>query len=230
MSEQRREAHRGLAGLNQTWVAAIARARSRVRYMALCRRLLDVGMRPPGASAPPSAEPRRTSSSRTDGEHHPEMARRRTEPAAVMNPPSTTRLRKTFSTMSPNSDPSSPLLPDGASLATPAVVDGNTERSGGRPQRSVSGGAKSAELRRLAHQIRCGGSRRAPVGRFHSPEDRKALEVLAWGECRERIQYACFVHGACCYWWWSCTMVLRCQSCTWLPALLSGKASMSVGN
>lgn len=213
MSEQRREAHRGLAGLNQTWVAAIARARSRVRYMALCRRLLDVGMRPPGASAPPSAEPRRTSS-QTDGEHHPEMARRCTEPTAVMNPASTTRLRKTLSTMSPSSDPSSPPLPHGGSLATPAAGDGNTERGGGRRQRSVSGGAKSAELRRLAHQIRCGGRRRAPVGRFHSLEDRKALEVLVWEECSLRIRHACLLHEACCCWWWTYVMVFRCQPCT----------------
>lgn len=168
MSEQRREAHRGLAGLNQTWVAAIARARSRVRYMALCRRLLEVGMRPPGASAP--AEPPRTSFHMENSRLAP--VRRNTEPIAVSQVWSSPELNTSISNMDPKAYPSS-SLPDGSS-SSPASDGGSGHGQGGG---AASGGDNSAELRRLAHQIRCGGRRKPSIGRHHTPEDRKTLEV-----------------------------------------------------
>lgn len=159
MSEQRREAHRGLAGLNQTWVAAIARARSRVRYMALCRRLLEVGMRPPGAST--LGEPSWTSS-------HTEISHLST--AAVSHARASPGIRRTASAVDPKAD--SPSLPE---VSSSRASDGGSGR--GRGGGRGSGGDLAAELRRFANQIRCGGRRKPPTGRLLTPERRKSLEV-----------------------------------------------------
>lgn len=52
MREQRRAAHRGSAGLRQTWEGVFARALVRSRYMSLFHRLLTMGMRPAGSTSP----------------------------------------------------------------------------------------------------------------------------------------------------------------------------------
>lgn len=180
MSEQRRDAHRGLAGLNQSWVAAIARARSRVRYMALCRRLLEVGMRSPTTNKPPppaaaavaaaTVLPKTASSLKNS---HPPMARRCTD--SVLEGRSHTRaplvaslaVRRSVSARELEADPSLPR----PNVSVP------TAASASHGPRDVSGGGNSAELRRLAQQIRCRGGKKVPVTRYHTPEDRKKLEV-----------------------------------------------------
>lgn len=179
MTEQRRDAHRGSAGLSQTWLGVIARARLRARYMALCRRLLTVGMRPPvlteaAAKAAPSAAGVPSYRTRTDG-MPPSMVRRRTAPAPAPRthlrtgpPPTSPFTRRSVSVRESTDETQSQFYTKTAAGADGRVV---SESDGGP-------GGNSKELRRLAEQIRTRGGRRASVTRRYSMDIARELQVM----------------------------------------------------
>lgn len=160
MREQRRAAHRGSAGLRQTWEGIFARARVRSRYMSLFRRLLTMGMRPAGSTSP-SANSIPTSAT-TSGSigaapsTHPVMRGR-----VVSGPDASAHLASTADrgAMRRSVLMGAPMTEEGSSLNNDSGGDGHPAGVSGRGHGDdhwgkSSVGGSSADIYKLAGQIR----------------------------------------------------------------------------
>ena len=173
MIEQRRDAHRGSAGLSLTWQGLISRVRLLSRYMSVYRRLLTVGMRPlqaaTAAERPPPPPPTRRKSA--------EEAR------------ASGALRGSLeSTMSLRED--SLLLAAGVAggdgTAGEGGGGGGGRRNGDEQWAANWVGGSSAEIRKLAEQIRTRFGRGALVRKRYSSGARRELQASRmsrlWGK------------------------------------------------
>lgn len=167
MMEQRRDAHRGSAGLSLTWQGLISRVRLLSRYMSVYRRLLTLGMRPlqaaTAAKQPPPPPPRRKSA----------------EEAVLPAATASGVLRGSLeSTMSLRED--SLLLAAGVTGGESTSDDGvgaNGRRNGDEQWTANWVGGSSAEIRKLAEQIRTRFGRGALVRKRYSTGTRRELEA-----------------------------------------------------
>lgn len=183
MIEQRRDAHRGSAGLSLTWQGLISRVRLLSRYMSVYRRLLTVGMRPlqaaTAAQQPPPPPPSRRKS-----------AEERAIPAAR----SSGALRGSL-------ESSMSLREDSLMLAAGVASSDETSDEGGGASGHRNGdeqwganwvGGSSAEIRKLAEQIRTRFGRGALVRKRYSTGARRELQASRSGHfCRGKALKFC---------------------------------------
>ncbi|CAM9815336.1 unnamed protein product [Hapterophycus canaliculatus] len=179
MIEQRRDAHRGSAGLSLTWQGLISRVRLLSRYMSVYRRLLTVGMRPlnaapgtPSASSttdrkPPYPSTRRESS----GEGGVPRGKR-----GVMQAAGASGLRGSLEGGMSLSEKS---MFDARAAGGEGVTDEGDDDGRGSDERWTINwvGGSSAEIRKLAEQIRTRFGRGQLVRKFYSAEARRELQV-----------------------------------------------------
>lgn len=170
MIEQRRDAHRGSAGLSLTWQGLISRVRLLSRYMSVYRRLLTAGMRPlhPTASAT-VAGPSATATTVADKPTPPPSIRRASTGEETMTMPvtGTSGLRRS--------------LEGGVSLPESVSQEGNgdsRDRRDGEQWGTNWVGGSSAEIRKLAEQIRTRFGREALVRNRNSTEALQASNGL----------------------------------------------------
>lgn len=171
MIEQRRDAHRGSAGLSLTWQGLISRVRLLSRYMSVYRRLLTVGMRPLQAAAaaeqPPPPPPARRRSAEEGvmpaaGAHHGGV--RRSLEGGI-------GLREDSLLLAAGVVGGEGASDDGGSTST-------SGRRGGDEQWGASWvGGSSAEIRKLAEQIRTRFGRGALVRKRFSTGARRELQA-----------------------------------------------------
>lgn len=167
MIEQRRDAHRGSAGLSLTWQGLISRVRLLSRYMPVYRRLLTVGMHPlqaaTAAEQPPPPAPTRRKSA--------EEAR------------ASGALRGSLeSTMSLRED--SLMLAAGVAGGDSTADEGGGaggRRNGDEQWAANWVGGSSAEIRKLAEQIRTRFGRGALVRKRYSSGARRELQASRRG-------------------------------------------------
>lgn len=172
MIEQRRDAHRGSAGLSLTWQGLISRVRLLSRYMSVYRRLLTVGMRPlqpaTAAEQPPPPPPTR---------------RKSAEEGVTPATGGSGALRGSLeSAMSLRED--SLLLAAGVAGGDGTSDDGGgaSGRRNGEEQWAANWvGGSSAEIRKLAEQIRTRFGRGALVRKRFSTGTRRELQASRMG-------------------------------------------------
>lgn len=167
MIEQRRDAHRGSAGLSLTWQGLISRVRLLSRYMSVYRRLLTAGMRPLEATAA-AVEPK-----------PPPPARRTSAEEGVMPAVGASGgLRGSLEDrMSVREDS---LLATGAASGESTSDDGggsSGRRNGDEQWGANCVGGSSAEIRKLAEQIRTRFGRGALVRKRYSTGARRELQA-----------------------------------------------------
>lgn len=182
MIEQRRDAHRGSAGLSLTWSGLISRVRLLSRYMSVYRRLLTAGMRPlqDDADKPPPAPP--PQARHKSGEE----GRAGMVTAATAAPGAPGGLRGILEAHRGSS------LPEGSSLLRRADGtiggDGSSGEGSGGGGRGGGGGGEeqwgphwvggsSAEIRKLAEQIRTRFGRGAMVRKRYGTGARRELQA-----------------------------------------------------
>lgn len=172
MIEQRRDAHKGSAGLSLTWQGLISRVRLLSRYMSVYRRLLTVGMRPlQGATAAEQPPP-------------PPPSRRKSAEEGVMPPakPSDALRGSLESAMSLRDD--SMLLSAGVAGGDGTSDDGvgaSGRRNGDEHWGANWVGGSSAEIRKLAEQIRTRFGRGALVRKRYGMGARRELQASRIG-------------------------------------------------
>lgn len=175
MIEQRRDAHRGSAGLSLTWQGLISRVRLLSRYMSVYRRLLTVGMRPLNAASPAPA----TTAHKPP---HPSARRESTGEGArgktgVMQASGASGLRGKLEGGVSMSEKA--MFDAGAAGGEGVLVDGDGDGRGSGEERWTMNwvGGSSAEIRKLAEQIRTRFGRGALVRKYYSTEARRELQV-----------------------------------------------------
>lgn len=189
MTEQRRDAHRGSAGLRQTWQGVIACARLRARYMSLYSRVLTVGMRPlVSETTPKVAVPVPTDASLPSFRREPPTMEAVSRGGAALG--SLSRPSPTASTPPSMGRGLSASAPVPETVPLPAA-GGGSAAVGARDGRVGGGGSigdehgedfrwmggSSTELRKLATQILTSNGRGAVVSRRYSVELTKELQV-----------------------------------------------------
>lgn len=174
MIEQRRDAHKGSAGLSLTWQGLISRVRLLSRYMSVYRRLLTVGMRPLQATAAVEQPP------------PPPPARRKSAEEVVMPAAGASGgvrgSLEGFHGVSLRED--SLLLAAGV-----AGGEGTSDEGGGASGRRNGDeqwganwvGGSSAEICKLAEQIRTRFGRGALVRKRYSTGARRELQASRMG-------------------------------------------------
>ncbi|CAM9113551.1 unnamed protein product, partial [Scytosiphon promiscuus] len=180
MIEQRRDAHRGSAGLSLTWQGLLSRVRLLSRYMSVYRRLLTVGMRPLDAAAgTPSA-----SATTARKPPHPAARRESTEEGArprgktgAMQTAGASGLRGSLEGGVSLSEMS--MFDVGAAGGDGVSDDGENDGRGSGEERWTMNwvGGSSAEIRKLAERIRTRFGRGAVVRKNYSTEARKEFQV-----------------------------------------------------
>lgn len=191
MIEQRRDAHRGSAGLSLTWQGLLSRVRLLSRYMSVYRRLLTVGMRPLNAAADaPSA-------SATIARKPPHLSARRESAGEGARPRGNTATKQAAGASVLRGS-----LEGGVSLSEMSMFDAG---AAGREEISEDGdehgrgsgeerwtmnwvGGSSAEIRKLAEQIRTRFGRGALVRKYYSTEARRELQVSRVRVFQERVR------------------------------------------
>lgn len=186
MIEQRRDAHRGSAGLSLSWQGLISRVRLLSRYMSVYRRLLTVGMRPLHATmAPATAAPAPVTTARNPP---PLSARRESSDEGMVMPqggkkiPATggSGLRGSLDGGGVGLPEESLLLASGPSAdgEGASVKAGGDGRGGGEEHWDTNWvGGSSAEIRKLAEQIRTRFGRGALVRKHYSTAAQRELQV-----------------------------------------------------
>lgn len=191
MIEQRRDAHRGSAGLSLTWQGLISRVRLLSRYMSVYRRLLTVGMRPLHATtAPATPSPAPATTTRNT----PPLSARRessSDEGMVMGRGGKKIPATGASGLRSSLDGGGMGLPEESLLLTTgpsadgegaSVNAGGDGRGGGEEHWDTNWfGGSSAEIRKLAEQIRTRFGRGALVRKHYSTAAQRELQVSRGG-------------------------------------------------
>lgn len=193
MIEHRRDAHRGSAGLSLTWQGLISRVRLLSRYMSVYRRLLTEGMRPLDAAADAAAAAATSAPATTtvaDKPPPPSARRASSADGGMMMPAAGASglLRRSLEGGVSLPEVSLLLATAGAGGAGGGEgisneADGDSSRSRGEGEQWGANwvGGSSADIRKLAEQIRTRFGRGALVRNRYGTEPRRELQASKGG-------------------------------------------------
>lgn len=183
MIEQRRDAHRGSAGLSLTWQGLMSRVRLLSRYMSVYRRLLTAGMRPldPAAAAAASAP----ATTVTDKPPLPPAVRRASTEEGMTPAAGASGVGRSLGGGVSSPEESLELasaVGAGGEYVSKICNGDSPNRSDGEQWGTNWVGGSSAEIRKLAEQIRTRFGRGALVRNRYSTEALQASNVFYfWG-------------------------------------------------
>lgn len=196
MIEQRRDAHRGSAGLSLTWQGLISRVRLLSRYMSIYRRLLTAGMCPmhPAAAAAAAAPSAPSAPAKTVADKPPpppSLRRASTEDGMVLAAGASGSRGRFDRGVSLPEGPLVLAATSGARAGGEGVSKGSNgdsrsrNRSDGEQWGTNWVGGSSAEIRKLAEQIRTRFGRGALVGNRYSTEALQASNGIFFRGVRD---------------------------------------------